>query len=183
MIKTGQQNNTAGPVEYTAVADERWLPRNNFYVSSPSTTDQCDVSLWSKKEKNTDKIAIQSFTAPRANGRASGPVPQSVFLAVIDYSVLTSSKESLPFNAASELLSHANQASVKPRYTDAKQTPEMAVYCSTKWRARWFRTAWCTNIWWFTFPRAREWVSERANERMSAAQRAGKASRSEPTNE
>ena len=66
MIKTGQQNNTAGPVEYTAVADERWLPRNNFYVSSPSTTDQCDVSLWSKKEKNTDKIAIQSFTVPRA---------------------------------------------------------------------------------------------------------------------
>ena len=40
-------------------------------------------------EKNTDKIAIQSFTVPRvsgANGRASGPVLQSVFLAVIDHS-------------------------------------------------------------------------------------------------
>ena len=44
-------------------------------------------------EKNTDKKAIQSFTVPRvsgaserANGRASGPVLQSVFLAVIDHS-------------------------------------------------------------------------------------------------
>ena len=38
-------------------------------------------ALWSKMEKNTDKIAIESFTVPRvsgaskqANGRASGPV-------------------------------------------------------------------------------------------------------------
>ena len=83
------------------------------------------TSLWSKIEKNTDKIAIQSFTVPRArewakwasertsersggrerseqsgaservsgaseraNGRASGPVLQSVFLAVIDHSAV-----------------------------------------------------------------------------------------------
>ena len=60
------------------------------------------ATLWSKIEKNTDKIAIQSFTVPRArewakwvssaselaNGRASGPVQQSVFLAVIDHNVL-----------------------------------------------------------------------------------------------
>ena len=57
-------------------------------------------TLWSKIEKNTDKIAIQSFTVPwarerakwaseRTSGaskRASGPVLQSVFLAVIDHS-------------------------------------------------------------------------------------------------
>ena len=44
------------------------------------------IALWSKMEKNTDNIAIQSFIVPRANGRASGPVLQSVFLAVIDHS-------------------------------------------------------------------------------------------------
>ena len=81
------------------------------------------LTLWSKIEKNTDKIAIQSFTVLRArewakwasertsersggrerskqsraservsgaseqaNGQASGPVLQSVFLAVIDHS-------------------------------------------------------------------------------------------------
>ena len=48
---------------------------------------------WSKMEKTTDKMAIESFTvsrvsgaSERANGRASGPVLQSVFLAVIDHS-------------------------------------------------------------------------------------------------
>jgi len=46
-------------------------------------------ALWSKIGKNTDK----SFTVPRvsgaserANGGASGPVLQSVFLAVFDHS-------------------------------------------------------------------------------------------------
>ena len=81
------------------------------------------LALWLKIDKNTDKIAIQSFTVPRArewakwasertsersggrerseqsgaservsgaseraNGRASGPVLQSLFLTVIDHS-------------------------------------------------------------------------------------------------
>ena len=51
-------------------------------VARPTAT----TPLWSKIGKNTDKIAIQSFTVPRANGRASGPVLQSVFLAVFDHS-------------------------------------------------------------------------------------------------
>ena len=48
---------------------------------STCSRHQAMTSLWSKIEKNTDKIAIQSFTVPRvsgaserANGRASGPV-------------------------------------------------------------------------------------------------------------
>ena len=53
---------------------------------SSTTTMIITTTLWLKIEKNTDKIAIQSFTVPRANGRASGPVLQSVFLAVIDHS-------------------------------------------------------------------------------------------------
>ena len=89
-----------------------------------------DGPLWSKIEKNTDKIAIQSFTVPqarewakwasertsersggrerseqsgaservsgaseRANGRASGPVLTSRFLAVIYHSATGATQE------------------------------------------------------------------------------------------
>ena len=45
-------------------------------------------SLWLKTGKNTDKIAIQSSTVPRANGRASGLVLQSVFLVVLAHSAM-----------------------------------------------------------------------------------------------
>ena len=55
-------------------------------------------ALWPKIGKNTDRIAIQSFTVPRvsgaserANGRASGPVLTSLFLFVPDHSALFSS--------------------------------------------------------------------------------------------
>ena len=68
--------------------------------SSPHLPIPLPRPLWSKMEKNTDKIAIHergserseraservSGASERANGRASVPVLQSVFLAVFDHS-------------------------------------------------------------------------------------------------
>ena len=80
-------------LKHTKIPTPTMAPMENTTVTLRNTGCQGLKALWSKIAKNTDKIAIQSITVPRvsgaseqANGRASGLVLQSVFLAVIDHS-------------------------------------------------------------------------------------------------
>ena len=68
-------------------------------------------SLWPKTGKNTDKIVIQSLTVPRANGRANGPVLQSVFLALIDHSAQSICDQTRPIAISRVLAKKYRQTS------------------------------------------------------------------------
>ena len=66
---------------------------------------------------------------------------------------------------------------------EPKFDEEFPVLAKITYPALWLRTAWCSSIQWFPFPRAWEWVKERASEQISTAEHVSKASNDERVNE